>query len=135
MAKPSLRDPALRDTDRYMRRALDLAQRGEALTSPNPMVGAVLVRGGRVVGEGFHTYDGVRHAEIVALDAAGDAARGATLYINLEPCCHTGRTGPCTNALISSGVSRVVAAMPDPNAAVAGRGFRQLRAAGIKVEL
>jgi diaminohydroxyphosphoribosylaminopyrimidine deaminase/5-amino-6-(5-phosphoribosylamino)uracil reductase len=86
-----------------------------------------------VVGEGFHTYDGVRHAEIVALEAAGASARGATLYINLEPCCHTGRTGPCTQALIAAGVARVVAAMADPNPAVAGRGFHQLRAAGIEV--
>ena len=85
------------------------------------------------VGEGFHTYDGLRHAEIIALDAAGAAARGATLYVNLEPCCHTGRTGPCTRALIAAGVARVVAAMPDPNPAVAGRGFRELRNAGIEV--
>src|SRR5690242_18452004 len=133
MAKPSLRDPALRDTDRYMRRALDLAQRGEALTSPNPMVGAVLVRGGRVVGEGFHTYDGVRHAEIVALDAAGDNARGATLYLNLEPCCHTGRTGPCVDRVAEAGVRRVVAAMPDPNPQVSGQSFARLRSAGIEV--
>ena len=98
------------------------------------MVGAVLVRDGRVVGEGFHTYDGLRHAEIIALEAAGENARGATLYVNLEPCCHTGRTGPCTRALISAGVSRVVAAMPDPNPAVSGRGFKELRAAGIRVD-
>src|SRR4029077_1852047 len=117
--------------DVFMDRALDLAARGIALASPNPMVGAVLVRDGRVVGEGFHTYDGVRHAEIIALEAAGESARGATLYINLEPCCHTGRTGPCTQALISAGVARVVAAMPDPNPAVSGRGFKQLRSAGI----
>lgn len=117
----------------FMDRALELAARGVALTSPNPQVGAVLVRDGRVVGEGFHTYDGVRHAEIIALEAAGESARGATLYINLEPCCHTGRTGPCTQALIAAGVARVVAAMPDPNPAVAGRGFKQLRAAGIEV--
>jgi diaminohydroxyphosphoribosylaminopyrimidine deaminase/5-amino-6-(5-phosphoribosylamino)uracil reductase len=116
-----------------MDRAIELASRGVALASPNPMVGAVLVRDGRVVGEGFHTYDGVRHAEIVALEAAGASARGATLYINLEPCCHTGRTGPCTQALIAAGVARVVAAMADPNPAVAGRGFHQLRAAGIEV--
>jgi len=116
-----------------MDRALTLAARGAALTSPNPLVGAVLVRDGRVVGEGFHTYDGVRHAEIIALQAAGESARGATLYINLEPCCHTGRTGPCTQALIAAGVARVVSAMPDPNPAVAGRGFQQLRAAGIEV--
>jgi diaminohydroxyphosphoribosylaminopyrimidine deaminase/5-amino-6-(5-phosphoribosylamino)uracil reductase len=116
-----------------MDRAIELASRGVALASPNPMVGAVLVRDGRVVGEGFHTYDGVRHAEIVALEAAGASARGATLYINLEPCCHTGRTGPCTQALIAAGVARVVAAMADPNPAVAGRGFHQLRSAGIEV--
>lgn len=112
-----------------------LARRGEALASPNPMVGAVLVRGGRVLGEGLHTYDGVKHAEVLALEAAGRAARGATLYINLEPCCHTGRTGPCTRALIAAGVKRVVAAMSDPNPAVAGRGFRQLRGAKIEVEV
>jgi diaminohydroxyphosphoribosylaminopyrimidine deaminase / 5-amino-6-(5-phosphoribosylamino)uracil reductase len=117
----------------FMDRALELAVRGVALTSPNPLVGAVLVQDQRVVGEGFHTYDGVRHAEIVALEAAGGSARGATLYINLEPCCHTGRTGPCTQALIAAGVARVVAAMSDPNPAVAGRGFKQLRAAGIEV--
>jgi diaminohydroxyphosphoribosylaminopyrimidine deaminase / 5-amino-6-(5-phosphoribosylamino)uracil reductase len=117
----------------FMDRALELAARGIALTSPNPLVGAVLVRDGQVVGEGFHTYDGLRHAEIVALQAAGESARGATLYINLEPCCHTGRTGPCTQALIAAGAARVVAAMPDPNPAVAGRGFQQLRAAGIEV--
>jgi diaminohydroxyphosphoribosylaminopyrimidine deaminase/5-amino-6-(5-phosphoribosylamino)uracil reductase len=117
----------------FMDRALDLAARGVALASPNPMVGAVLVRDGNVVGEGFHTYDGVRHGEIAALEAAGEAARGATLYVNLEPCCHTGRTGPCTKALIEAGVARVVAAIADPNPAVAGRGFATLRAAGIEV--
>lgn len=116
-----------------MSRALELARRGESLTSPNPMVGAVIVRNGRVVGEGFHTYDGLRHAEILALDAAGSAAKGATVYVNLEPCCHTGRTGPCSRALIAAKVARVVAAMPDPNPAVAGRGFRELRSAGIEV--
>ena len=117
----------------FMDRALELASHGVALASPNPMVGAVLVRDGQVVGEGFHTYDGTRHAEIIALEAAGASARGATLYINLEPCCHTGRTGPCTQALIAAGVARVVAAMADPNPAVSGRGFEQLRSAGIEV--
>lgn len=117
----------------FMDRALELAARGAALTSPNPMVGAVLVRGGKIAGEGFHIYDGLLHAEIVALESAGEAARGATLYINLEPCCHTGRTGPCTKALVAAGVARVVAAMADPNPAVAGRGFRELRAAGVEV--
>jgi diaminohydroxyphosphoribosylaminopyrimidine deaminase / 5-amino-6-(5-phosphoribosylamino)uracil reductase len=120
----------------FMERALELAAGGIALTSPNPMVGAVLVRDGVVIGEGFHTYDGVKHAEILALESAeGDTAHGATLYVNLEPCCHTGRTGPCTQALISAGVARVVAAMADPNPAVAGRGFKQLRAAGIEVSV
>jgi diaminohydroxyphosphoribosylaminopyrimidine deaminase/5-amino-6-(5-phosphoribosylamino)uracil reductase len=117
----------------HMDRALELAARGCALASPNPMVGAVLVRGGAVVGEGFHTYEGLRHAEIVALEAAGKAAHGATAYVTLEPCRHTGRTGPCTQALIAAGVTRVVAAMSDPNPAVAGGGFQQLRAAGIEV--
>src|SRR5579864_2209202 len=119
----------------FMDRALALAARGVALASPNPMVGAVIVRDGRVISEGFHTYDGQRHAEVIALEAAGEFARGATLYINLEPCCHTGRTGPCTQALIAAGVIRVVAAMPDPNPRVAGRGFEQLRAAGIEVSV
>jgi diaminohydroxyphosphoribosylaminopyrimidine deaminase/5-amino-6-(5-phosphoribosylamino)uracil reductase len=117
----------------FMDRALALAARGLALTSPNPLVGAVLVQDGHVIAEGFHTYEGVRHAEIIALESAGESARGATLYINLEPCCHTGRTGPCSQALIAAGVARVVAAMADPNPAVAGRGFQQLRAAGIEV--
>src|SRR5580700_10410821 len=117
----------------FMDRALELAVRGAALASPNPMVGAVLVRDGKIIGEGFHTYDGLRHAEIIALAAAGEAVRGATLYINLEPCSHTGRTGPCSQALIVAGVARVVAAMEDPNAKVTGRGFKQMRAAGIDI--
>src|SRR5690349_188916 len=125
---------ACEDDQKWMARALELAAKGEGLASPNPMVGAVLVRDGRVIAEAFHTYDGLRHAEVIALEAAGENARGATLYINLEPCCHTGRTGPCTRALISAGVARVVAAMPDPNRAVSGRGFKELRAAGIEVD-
>src|SRR5215472_15165703 len=126
-AKNATSDAALMD------RALELAACGVALASPNPMVGAVLVRDGQVIAEGFHTYKGIRHAEIVALDAAKGAARGATLYINLEPCSHTGRTSPCSQALITAGVARVVAAMSDPNPRVAGGGFEQLRAAGIEV--
>ena len=118
----------------FMARALELAARGRGLASPNPMVGAVLVRDGKVIAEGLHTYDGLRHAEIIALEAAGEKARGATLYVNLEPCSHTGRTGPCSRALIASGVARVVAAMIDPNPAVAGRGLKELRAAGIRVD-
>src|SRR5579862_9273399 len=96
--------------EKWMTRALDLARRGEALASPNPIVGAVLVRGGRLISEGFHTYDGLRHAEIIAIEKAGDDTRGATLYVNLEPCCHQGRTGPCARAIISAGIERVVAA-------------------------
>jgi diaminohydroxyphosphoribosylaminopyrimidine deaminase/5-amino-6-(5-phosphoribosylamino)uracil reductase len=119
----------------YLREALELARRGRGQVSPNPLVGAVLVREGQVVGRGFHTYSGVKHAEILALEEAGEQARGATLYINLEPCCHQGRTGPCADALIGAGVSRVVAAMEDPNPRVSGEGFRRLRAAGVEVEV
>ena len=119
----------------YMRGALDLARKGSAQASPNPMVGALLVRDGEVVGRGFHTWAGLKHAEIVALEEAGARARGATLYINLEPCCHQGRTGPCTAALIEAGVARVVAALEDPNPLVGGDGMRQLRAAGIQTEI
>jgi len=128
--------PSLAATDVFfMDRALNLAAQGVALASPNPMVGAVLVREGKVVAEGFHTYEGRRHAEIIALDAAGEAARGTTLYVTLEPCSHTGRTGPCSKALIAAGVARVVAAMADPNPKVAGGGFGELRAAGVEVAL
>jgi len=119
----------------YLREALELARRGRALASPNPMVGAVLVRDGEVVGRGFHTWTGVKHAEIEALDQAGELARGATLYINLEPCAHQGRTPPCASALVEAGVARVVAAMQDPNPLVSGQGFHLLRDAGIEVEL
>lgn len=119
----------------YMRQALDLAREGLARTSPNPMVGAVLVRDDRVVGGAFHTWIGEAHAEVLALEAAGAQARGATLYINLEPCCHIGRTGPCVDELIRRGVAKVVAAMADPNPQVRGRGFERLRAAGVEVEI
>src|SRR5512140_2680909 len=118
----------------YMRRALELAGRGVGLTSPNPMVGAVVVRDGRIAGEGSHTWDGVRHAEIIAIEAAGTEARGATLYINLEPCSHQGRTPPCADAVIAAGMARVVAGMRDPNPQVAGAGFERLRSAGITVD-
>ncbi len=119
----------------YMREALELARQGIGLTSPNPMVGAVIVRDGEVVGRGYHTYPGKFHAEVIALQQAGERARGATLYVNLEPCCHYGRTGPCTERIIAAGIKRVVAAMEDPNPAVSGKGFAQLRAAGIEVEI
>lgn len=117
----------------WMDVALELAAQGEALTSPNPMVGAVLVRQGTEVARAFHTYAGVQHAEARVLEQAAAAARGATLFINLEPCSHQGRTGPCVDAIIAAGVRRVVAAMPDPNPQVNGRGFERLRAAGIEV--
>src|SRR5258706_10097370 len=107
-------------TVEFLREAMELARRGKGQTSPNPAVGAVLVRDGEVVGRGLHTYGGLKHAEIRALDEAGARARGATLYINLEPCSHQGRTGPCADALIAAGVSRVIAAMPDPNPQVTG---------------
>ncbi|HET7006694.1 MAG TPA: bifunctional diaminohydroxyphosphoribosylaminopyrimidine deaminase/5-amino-6-(5-phosphoribosylamino)uracil reductase RibD [Candidatus Binatia bacterium] len=118
---------------RYLRLACRLARRAAGRTSPNPMVGAVLVRGGKIVGTGYHHYAGGPHAEINALKQAGDKARGATLYITLEPCSHQGRTPPCTRALIGAGIREVVAGAKDPNPLVAGRGFQQLRRAGIKV--
>ncbi|HXG90216.1 MAG TPA: bifunctional diaminohydroxyphosphoribosylaminopyrimidine deaminase/5-amino-6-(5-phosphoribosylamino)uracil reductase RibD [Vicinamibacterales bacterium] len=118
-----------------MRRALFHAARGLGRTTPNPMVGAVVVSTeGVVVGQGFHERAGTPHAEVHALDAAGEQARGATLYVTLEPCCHTGRTGPCTRRILASGVARVVAAMEDPDPRVSGGGFAELRAQGVVVE-
>jgi len=120
----------------FMREALALAREGIALTSPNPMVGAVIVDGkGQAVGRGFHTYDGVKHAEVLAIEEAGDRARGATLFLNLEPCSHRGRTGPCADAVIAAGIKRVFAAMEDPNPLVHGEGFAKLRAAGVEVNV
>src|SRR5476651_774941 len=117
--------------EHYMRQALDLARQGTALASPNPRVGAVIVTSsGEVVGTAFHTYEGIKHAEVLAIEAAGEKARGATLYINLEPCSHQGRTGPCADAVIARGITRVVACMADPNPAVSERGFARLRQAG-----
>jgi len=122
------------DHERFMRRALELARRGTALASPNPYVGAVIVDSkGEIAGEGFHTYDGVKHAEVLAAEQAGERTHGATLYLNLEPCSHTGRTSPCADAMVRAGINRVHAAMPDPNPMVAGKGFERLRAAGIEV--
>lgn len=117
-----------------MREALRLAAHGRGRTSPNPMVGAILVRDGRIVGAGWHRKAGTEHAEIHALRMAGELARGATLYVTLEPCSHTGRTGPCAKAVIEEGVRRVVAAMEDPNPLVSGRGFQMLREAGVEVD-
>lgn len=120
------------DDFRLMARALQLAERGLWTTSPNPRVGCVLVRDGAIVGEGWHEKAGEPHAEVHALRAAGDKAKGATAYVTLEPCSHHGRTPPCAEALISAGVARVVAAMSDPNPLVAGRGLGLLQAAGIE---
>jgi diaminohydroxyphosphoribosylaminopyrimidine deaminase/5-amino-6-(5-phosphoribosylamino)uracil reductase len=121
--------------EKYMRQAFDLALQGTALAAPNPRVGAVVVDArGEVAGLGFHTYDGVRHGEVLALEQAGVRARGGTLYVNLEPCCVSGRTPPCTEAVLAAGIRRVIAAIPDPNPLVAGRGLDHLRAAGITVE-
>jgi diaminohydroxyphosphoribosylaminopyrimidine deaminase/5-amino-6-(5-phosphoribosylamino)uracil reductase len=119
----------------WMREAFDLARQGRGLTSPNPMVGAVVVRDGEVVGRGFHTYADLHHAEVIALAHAGGKARGATLYLNLEPCAHQGRTPPCTDAIVAAGVATVVAPIDDPNPLVGGEGFRRLRAAGVEIEM
>ena len=123
-------------SERYLREALRLAAKGRFTTSPNPRVGCVVVNAdGRIVGRGFHVRPGEPHAEVHALRDAGEAASGATLYVNLEPCSHQGRTPPCADALISHGVSRVVACHCDPHAKVAGRGFETLRRAGVEVEV
>jgi len=127
---------AAHDHERFMRRAVELARQGIALASPNPHVGAVIVTpAGEIVAEGFHTYEGVKHAEVLAIEQAEERARGATLYLNLEPCSHTGRTGPCADAVIGAGIARVYAAMQDPNPSVSGKGFERLRAAGIEVQV
>jgi diaminohydroxyphosphoribosylaminopyrimidine deaminase / 5-amino-6-(5-phosphoribosylamino)uracil reductase len=121
--------------ERFMRQALELARRGTALVSPGARVGAVIADStGQLIGEGFYTFDGLKHAEVLALEQAGSLARGATIYLTLEPHCHQGRTPPCTDTLIAAGIQRVVAAMADPNPKVAGKGFEQLRAAGVIVE-
>src|SRR5664279_2294855 len=116
----------------FMRRALELARKGWGQTAPNPLVGAVVVRDGEVVGEGHHTRFGAAHAEVEALRAAGDRANGATVYATLEPCTHTGKTPPCVDAIVAAGVARVVIAARDPNPEAAG-GVERLRAAGIEV--
>jgi diaminohydroxyphosphoribosylaminopyrimidine deaminase/5-amino-6-(5-phosphoribosylamino)uracil reductase len=126
-------DTASRTDHEWMAEALALARQGEALTSPNPMVGTVIVKNGEEVARAFHTWDGLKHAEVLALERAGSAARGATLYTNLEPCSHHGRTGPCVEAIIAAGISRVIATIPDPNPEVSGRGFDHLRTAGVEV--
>jgi diaminohydroxyphosphoribosylaminopyrimidine deaminase/5-amino-6-(5-phosphoribosylamino)uracil reductase len=125
---------ALSEQDlQWMRRAIRLAKRG--FPAPNPHVGAVIVKDGALVGEGFHPYKGAPHAEVYALQQAGERARGATLYVTLEPCCHYGFTPPCTNAIREAGIARVVVGMLDPNPEVNGKGVQQLREAGVQVEL
>jgi diaminohydroxyphosphoribosylaminopyrimidine deaminase/5-amino-6-(5-phosphoribosylamino)uracil reductase len=122
--------------EQFMQRALELARAGVGLASPNPAVGALVVdAAGNEIGSGTHTYDGIKHAEVLALEQAGGRARGGTLYLNLEPCSHQGRTGPCADAVIAAGIHRVVCCMQDPNPQVAGQGFTKLRAAGIQVEV
>lgn len=118
--------------DQYMQEALALARRGLGRTSPNPAVGAVVVKDGAVIGRGFHVWEAKDHAEIVALRQAGEAARGATMYVSLEPCSHQGRTGACTEAVIAAGIARVVVAVKDPNPKVSGAGLERLRQAGIE---
>jgi diaminohydroxyphosphoribosylaminopyrimidine deaminase/5-amino-6-(5-phosphoribosylamino)uracil reductase len=122
--------------EQFLQQALVLARQGIGLTSPNPCVGAVVVdEEGNIAGTGSHSYDGVKHAEVLALEQAGARSRNGTLYINLEPCSHHGRTAPCTEAVIAAGIRRVVAAMADPNPVVGGIGFDRLRNAGIAVEI
>jgi diaminohydroxyphosphoribosylaminopyrimidine deaminase/5-amino-6-(5-phosphoribosylamino)uracil reductase len=123
------------DDELYMDEAFALAERGRGSTHPNPLVGAVLVRGGEIVGRGWHHAPGEAHAETMALAEAGEAARGATLYCTLEPCSHHGKTPPCADALVAAGVARAVIALGDPNRLVNGRGLRRLRAGGVEVEL
>lgn len=124
---------AVTDDKEYLRQAFKLAEKGRGKTSPNPKVGAVIVKNNRVIGEGYHKKAGADHAEILAIKKAGGKAKGATLYLNLEPCCHHGRTGPCTERIISSGIKRVVFSLLDPNPLVNGEGALRLRKAGIKV--
>ncbi|MBC7336626.1 MAG: bifunctional diaminohydroxyphosphoribosylaminopyrimidine deaminase/5-amino-6-(5-phosphoribosylamino)uracil reductase RibD, partial [Clostridia bacterium] len=117
----------------HMRRALDLAARGKGAVEPNPMVGCVIARGAEIIGEGWHRAYGQPHAEVEALRMAGERAVGATMYVTLEPCCHFGKTPPCTEAIIQAGIRRVVAAMADPFSLVRGQGIARLREAGIDV--
>src|SRR6478752_6134885 len=123
------------DDEAWMRRALELAENGRGWVEPNPLVGAVVVRDGTIVGEGWHEKFGQAHAEVNALKQAGELARGSEVYVTLEPCCHFGKTPPCTDAIIGAGVRRVVAAMLDPFPQVAGQGAARLREAGVGVEV
>lgn len=125
----------MKDDEHWMKRVLRLAEKGRGRTSPNPMVGAVLVKNGKVVGEGYHAKAGEVHAEIIAIGRAGKKAQGATLYVNLEPCAHYGKTPPCAPALVEAGVKKVVVGMEDPNPLVKGRGLEILRKAGLDIEV
>src|SRR6187397_2487529 len=133
LSPSSPRDRSDVSDEAYIERAIELARRGSGLVSPNPMVGAVVVKDGAVVGEGFHEGPGLPHAEIMALNHAGERARGATLFTSLEPCDHYGRTPPCTEAIVRAGIAHVVAATRDPNPVVDGQGIRTLRARGVEV--
>lgn len=128
-------DRPVPDEDLYLRRALQLARRGQGYVEPNPMVGCVIAKRGRIIGEGYHRCFGGPHAEVDALQRCAESPRGATAYVSLEPCCHHGKTPPCTDALIVAGVARVVAPLTDPNPHVAGGGFAALRRAGIRVDV
>ncbi len=119
----------------YMERALKLAKKGEGYTGTNPLVGAVVVKDGKIVGEGYHRFYGGPHAEVYALNEAGKEAQGGTIYVNLEPCCHFGKTPPCTKKIINSGIKRAVIAMEDPFPEVAGKGIKQLKKAGLEVDV
>ncbi len=116
-----------------MQRAIELARKGEGLAQPNPMVGAVLVREEQIIGEGYHIYENLKHAEVLAIEEAGTLAQGSTLYCSLEPCCHYGRTSPCTDAIIQAGITRAFIAIVDNDRRVSGRGIEQLREAGVEV--
>jgi|AntRauTorckE6833_2_1112554.scaffolds.fasta_scaffold01613_2 diaminohydroxyphosphoribosylaminopyrimidine deaminase/5-amino-6-(5-phosphoribosylamino)uracil reductase len=124
-----------KDDQYYMKKTLQLAKKGEGYTSPNPMVGALVVKNGEIIGKGYHKKAGEPHAEVYALDQAGNDAEGATLYVNLEPCCHFGKTPACSLKVIKSGIKRLVVAMEDPNPLVAGEGIRQLEQAGIETKV
>lgn len=125
----------LKDDNYYMQKTLKLAKKGEGYTSPNPLVGALVVKDGEIVGKGYHKKAGEPHAEVYALDQAGTKAKDATLYVNLEPCCHFGKTPACSLKVIKSGIKRIVVAMKDPNPLVAGKGIKQLEEAGIEIEV
>src|SRR3972149_5350146 len=119
--------------EKYMKRAIDLALMAKGRTSPNPMVGAVIIKGGKIAGEGYHKKAGTQHAEVNAINSAGKNAKDGIMYVTLEPCCHQGRTPPCTKTIIKSGIKKIVIGMVDPNPIVSGKGIEELKGAGIQV--